>query len=205
VALARKLFTALLPILAYVLLRAIHLTLREVRVGEAPVGPCILAFWHGEQQLLLGVRPALPLVAMTSASEDGRLQAKILKYFGIESVVGSSSRRGASALLALTRSLRAGKSGLMAVDGPRGPRHEAKAGVVQLARSTGLPIVAVRATTRSCWTLSSTWDAFQIPKPFARIEVRYLEPLWVGQGTTRKQIEKQRSTLNLRLGVDRET
>lgn len=199
--LARKLFTPLLPILAYGVLRLLQLTLRKSRpTGELPGGPCILAFWHGEQQLLLAGRPKRPMVAMTSASADGQLQAKILKWFGIGSVVGSSSRRAASALLGLARTLEDGKSALMAVDGPRGPRHEAKPGVLQLARATGCPIVPVRATATRSWTLRSTWDGFQLPKPFARVELTYLEPLWVPPETPRKALPELLTTLNVRLG-----
>jgi len=43
---------------------------------------------------------------------------------------------------------------------------------VGIARLSKLPVVMVVAEVSRAWRLSS-WDHFLIPKPFARIELRY--------------------------------
>jgi len=181
----RKFFTPLIALLAYFVIRLLQVTLR-VRVQGAlpdPDGdaPCIYAFWHGEQQLILAAlqhRPR-PLAVMTSRSADGELQTRILRRFGLETVRGSSSRGGAAALRALIRRVRAGLGAAIAVDGPRGPRHVAKGGVVQLARLTGAPIVLLRGRVSRAWRLKSAWDRYVIPKPFAQVDVTVVGELSV--------------------------
>jgi lysophospholipid acyltransferase (LPLAT)-like uncharacterized protein len=140
---------------------------------------------------------------MTSASSDGRLQARILRRFGIESVTGSSSRQAASGLLGLVRALRSGVHVAVALDGPRGPSYQAKGGAVQLARSCGRPIVAVRAEVSSAWVIRGTWDAFVVPLPFARVTITYLDPLEVPRSAPRSELENLRRVLDARLGRGR--
>lgn len=65
---------------------------------------------------------------------------------------------------------RRGEDIVIAPDGPRGPRRRAKEGVVQLARATGLPVVAVGLAAEPVRRLGS-WDRLQLPRPFARAVV----------------------------------
>src|SRR5207253_2850592 len=61
-------------------------------------------------------------------------------------------------------------------DGPRGPRHEAKDGALQLARATGLPLVVVGAAAWPARRLGS-WDRMVVPRPFARAALVLSAPL----------------------------
>ena len=63
-------------------------------------------------------------------------------------------------------------------DGPRGPRCEVQMGIIMLAQMTGMPIVPVSSKIHSKKIFGS-WDAFQLPLPFARCEVRMGEILRV--------------------------
>ena len=101
----------------------------------------IIAFWHGRQLMMpLAYRGAEAHI-LISQHRDGELIHRIVAQFGFRAVRGSTTRGGAAALRQL---IRLGKSGVDLVvtpDGPRGPRHVAQLGVVQLAQATGLPIV----------------------------------------------------------------
>ena len=66
-------------------------------------------------------------------------------------------------------------------DGPLGPRHEAKEGVVQLARATGAPLIVIGAAARPRLRLGS-WDRLQLPWPCARVALVMSEPLAVPRG-----------------------
>ncbi|MEO8341780.1 MAG: DUF374 domain-containing protein, partial [Nitrospirota bacterium] len=78
---------------------------------------------------------------LISRHQDGEIIARIISRFGHRAVRGSSTRGGALALRELIRLGRSGADLVVTPDGPKGPRHVAKLGVVQLAKATGLPIV----------------------------------------------------------------
>ncbi len=159
------------------LLRAWIATLRYRRSGPAIEGPGVVAFWHGDQLPLFGQRPRGALVAPVSLSRDGRLQARILARLGIAEAPGSSSRGGSRAARGLLRAVRRGAVALMAVDGPRGPRHEVKPGVVFLARLSGAPVWPVGVAVARGRRLKRAWDRYLLPLPFTRAWVVVGEPL----------------------------
>ena len=53
-------------------------------------------------------------------------------------------------------------------------------GVAWMARATGFAVVPVGMGASRAWTLSS-WDAFAIPKPFARVVFIYGAPQWAAR------------------------
>ncbi len=142
------------------------------------------------------VRPQHPhdhLAALISASKDGALLTAILQAFGVQVVRGSSSRRGAQALLELTSWAERGYDLAVTPDGPRGPCYVVQEGVMALAQVTGLPIIPY-----SCqlgWKLRvKSWDRFQIPLPFSRCEMTFGEPIRVPRGASdaeRAQLREQ--------------
>lgn len=141
----------------------------------------LFAIWHGRQLCLVPAIPLArrraPIVVMVSASRDGQIQAPVLHQLGLQTVVGSSSRRGGSGLLAMARAVDEGASGLLAVDGPAGPVHCAKSGLVALSRLTGVPMVPVGARIDRFWTVPGTWDGFRIPTPTAHVQIVFGRPV----------------------------
>lgn len=173
----------LLAWLASWCVRAWIATLRYRRLGPAIEGPGLVAFWHGDQLPLFGQRPPGRLVAPISLSRDGRLQARVLARLGIADAPGSSSRGGSRAARVLLRAVRRGAVALMAVDGPRGPRHEVKPGVVFLARASGAPVWPVGVAVGRGLRLKRAWDRYLLPLPFTRAWVVVGEPLRFGPDT----------------------
>ena len=53
-------------------------------------------------------------------------------------------------------------------------------GLAWISRATGFPIVPVGMAADRAWRLSS-WDAFTIPKPFARVTLIFGAPIQVGR------------------------
>ena len=165
-------------------IRLLYASLRVESVGEQQVKAIwadkhavIISFWH--DQLLLMVKgycggPGAKI--MISASKDGELIARVMRYFGQGAVRGSSSR-GARA--ALKQMIELGKAPYVLVftpDGPRGPRHEVKPGVGQLARLSGRPVVPMAFVCSSGHRFAS-WDRFLLPFPFARAVYAFGSPL----------------------------
>jgi len=166
-----------------------------------PDEPVIFALWHDRLGLCMKVyesfvRPDHPqehLAALISASRDGAFLAAILDSFGVQAVRGSSSRRGAQALLELASWAGRGYDLAVTPDGPRGPRHIVQDGVIALAQVTGLPIIPY--SCRLGWKIRvKSWDRFQIPLPFSRCEMTFGELIRVPRGATileRDQLREQ--------------
>lgn len=139
---------SLLPPVAAALIRGIARSMRCETRGHQAVDALyregrhiILAFWHAQQLMIpVGYRGTGSYV-LISQHGDGEIIARIIARFGHEAVRGSSTRGGAAALRALIKLGRSGHDVVVTPDGPKGPRHVAKPGVVQLAKATGLPIV----------------------------------------------------------------
>lgn len=150
---------------------------------------CAQAYWiYSRQQRTAGV------AALVSASKDGGFLAGILDCFGIQPVRGSTSRRGAQALLELTTWAERDYDLAITPDGPRGPAHIVQDGVMSLAQVTGLEIVPF--SYHAHWKISvKSWDRFQIPLPFSRCEMNFGEPLSV----PREASDEERAALRLRL------
>jgi lysophospholipid acyltransferase (LPLAT)-like uncharacterized protein len=170
--------------------------------------PLIFALWHNRLALSTTIwrdwvvphAPANGLAALVSASHDGGMLARALRCFGINAVRGSSSRRGPQALIELTTALDQGRHACITPDGPRGPRYRVAEGVIALAQLSGRPIVPISAHVRGKIVLRS-WDAFQIPLPFARCEIHFGQPLLVPRETTAEQREALRAELERMLAA----
>ncbi|MEK9172748.1 MAG: lysophospholipid acyltransferase family protein [Nitrospirota bacterium] len=138
----------LIPPIGYAAIRALGRTLRIRTLHADRVNafwqagrPVILAFWHGRQLMLPLGYGGSRLYILVSEHRDGELIHRIVRRFGFDTVRGSTTRGGARALRQMVRLGRSGAGLAVTPDGPKGPRCVAQAGVVQLAKLTGLPIL----------------------------------------------------------------
>jgi lysophospholipid acyltransferase (LPLAT)-like uncharacterized protein len=94
----------------------------------------------------------------------------------------------------MVRLMRAGCPAGFMIDGPRGPRYEAKMGSVLLAKKTGFPILPFTITTKTFWEARS-WDRTQIPKPFTRAQVIIAPPIKVASDADDSELAAKRNEL----------
>ena len=172
-----------------VLLKALARTLRFELKDEAGCydsdrqRPVIVCIWHNRilgavlSDYRANLRKRIPLSVLTSASKDGGWLAAIAHRFRMGAVRGSSSRRGAAALLEISRHLGGGGDIAITPDGPRGPNYSIAPGILYLARHAGVGIVPMEVQISSYWKIGKRWDALWIPKPFARVTVTFHKPL----------------------------
>ena len=194
-------------VVVFIALRALLFTVR-CRLKEpsgflAPNAPApvIFCIWHNRLATCVKALDAYRrpnnsgagMAALISASKDGAFLARILEWFRVQPVRGSSSRRGAQALLELTTWAERGYDLTLTPDGPRGPCYQIQDGITSLAQLTGLPIVP--AALNLNWKITvKSWDRFQIPLPFARCEVRVGKPIRVPKEASdaeRKELRRQ--------------
>ena len=109
-------------------------------------------------------------LVMVSLSRDGELLAGALPALGLGAVRGSSSRRGREALGECAAKLSEGHSVALAVDGPRGPAYQPKAGAAVLSARSGRPILLLAASARPALRLGS-WDRMAVPWPLSRVRL----------------------------------
>ena len=190
------------------LIRIVSTTLRyrwednSAYFKNAPAGAAILCVWHNRLALSMPayfnyVRKysrSSGMAALVSASKDGGFLAAILECFRVQPVRGSTSRRGAQALLELTTWAERGFDLAITPDGPRGPRYHVQDGVMSLAQVTGLPIIPFSWYIH--WKLRvKSWDGFQIPLPFSICEMRIGRLVHVPRESTDEQREVLRNEL----------
>ena len=132
---------------------------------------------------------------MTSLSRDGRLQDKTLTRLGLRTVAGSSSRGGRRALVEMVRRMQAGGNAAFAVDGPRGPLHIVKPGVIYLASRTGSVIIPLTARAKYRYVFNKAWDKYEFPLPFSPAIVILGKPIEIPTGASEAVIEQKRQEL----------
>lgn len=158
----------------------------------------VYALWHDELFPLIwyAMRNGLKVVAMVSQSRDGELLAQIMESLGMPTIRGSSSRGGVKALVSAIRHIeRQGTDIVITVDGPRGPRHTIKDGVIHLASRTGAHIVPVRVFMDKTFVFHKAWDKFQLPWLFSKCRVSFGEPYAVSSSLDESGIAQERSLL----------
>ncbi len=176
----------------------------------ADIEPGIIALWHGQHLLTPAYYPkGRPLVAMVSRSADAELNALMIEKFGIEAVRGSGGREnarhldkgGAKALIALKKSLVAGKNVAMIADIPHGTPRDAGLGIVLLARLSGRPILPAAITTSRRKVLEKSWDKTTINLPFGRSAVVVGTPVFVPANADDAEMERKRQEVTASLNA----
>ena len=167
-------------------------------IGGPATPRLIWAFWHNSlfviPHLLNHYLSHRPGSALTSASRDGEILAAFLERFDVRPIRGSSSRQGAAALLEMKRLIEQGFDVAITPDGPRGPLYHLNPGVITLAQKTGALIMPIRVHYSRCWRLK-TWDAFEIPKPFATVNIVLLPLYRVAPASSAEEFELERARL----------
>jgi hypothetical protein len=143
----------------------------------------VLAFWHGTMILPWYLHGSQKFAALTSKSKDGDLLAKILRKWNYEVIRGSSSTGGEVALGIMVDYAKNKYSVAITPDGPRGPRHEFKAGAVITAKKSGIPLILAGVGFKRKKILNN-WDKFEIPNFFTKAKIVYSEPVYINKNLT---------------------
>lgn len=169
---------------------------REIYTGLRDKGKHpLLAFWHGRQFFGYFPHRGERLVIPASLSSDGDIVEMVLGNMGHIIVRGSSSKGAARLLVQMVKGIQAGHGLALSVDGPRGPYRTVKMGIIKVAQKTGNPVVPMVCSSSRMWISRKSWDNFMLPKPFSRVLIRYMEPLYIPQDADRDELETYRQKL----------
>ena len=156
-------------------------------------GPSVLLLWHDKLFIapLIGQRLfGRPVSALISTSKDGAWLVAFFRLMGITAVRGSSNRRGAAALIALTRAMRDGAHAGITPDGPKGPALVFKPGAVSLSRLSRRPFLLLGIRYATCRRLGS-WDRFALPLPFSRVDLTLVHEPMPTEGETDEAVAER--------------
>ncbi len=156
----------------------------------------VLTFWHGRQ---LAVAMAVPRVEarpciLVSRHRDGEIATRLLRYWGVATVRGSTSSGAVAGLRGVIKAFRDGYDIAFAPDGPRGPSGDVKLGVLHVAKTSGAELVPVGAAGDRVWRLRS-WDRMIIPKPFSRLLLLAGAPISTAPDVDAERIDELRQSL----------
>jgi len=173
-------------------------TIRKLRREGQPF---IVSLWHGRILMMpyTWIRGE-QIHLLISQHRDGQLIAKVISYFGIGSIMGSTSKGGASALRGMLKALKEGECVGITPDGPRGPRMRASDGIISLARMAEVPIFPATYSVARGRVLGS-WDRFLVAAPFSQGVFIWGEPLYVDRDADANDIEAARAELEKRMNA----
>jgi len=193
--LRQKILLFVAGLLGHALINLLGFTWRLRVAGQVDLYPKrektekrIYCFWHNRFLGLAYTQRKKNVGIMISSHFDGEIIARIVSRMGYQPLRGSSTKGGAVGLLSMLKNDEVWYLAITA-DGPRGPKGVVKPGVIYLASKSGLPIVPVSCNSTNKWVLSS-WDQFEIPKPFAKVAVTLGKPISIGEISGHTQIKE---------------
>jgi len=195
--------------LGSILVKLLCATLRYQVVDEAGFlgapfpRPVVFLVWHNRILAMPVVfRRYYPkrkgLLVLTSASRDGAYLSEFVRCFGMGAIRGSSSRRGAAALLDLVRSVEAGFDLCITPDGPRGPRYYLGPGALLLSEKCQVPLMPLLVEYSAFWRFKS-WDGFAVPRPFSKVTVTALPLIDIAHSENEAAFEEKRKLVQTRM------
>ena len=203
----RSVFINLAPRIIYFFIWIIFLTCKKsFSKTNLTNEPCVVLFWHGRLALMSfayvhwwtnGQNPQRRAKVMISDHKDGEIIARVISFFGIGAIRGSSSKGAVKALAQSFRELKGGTDVIITPDGPRGPYHSVADGAVVIAQKQNAPIQILNYEASKFWQLKS-WDKMIIPKPFSKISYTLSPPFSVtdmaleaARGLIKKEMENE--------------
>jgi lysophospholipid acyltransferase (LPLAT)-like uncharacterized protein len=191
--------TQIIAQILYYFFRLLNMTYRYEFIGLEnkekarafhPKKTFVYAVWHqnliGSMFAHIGER----FTMVVSQSKDGELVAVTCEKFGHIPARGSSTRGGKKALVEIVRNMKMGFPGALTVDGPKGPPHVVKPGIIEIARLCQCAVLPLSTYATRSWVFKKSWDQFRVPKPFSKIIVVIGEPVFIDDAISREHFDE---------------
>jgi lysophospholipid acyltransferase (LPLAT)-like uncharacterized protein len=183
----RKIFPSLFAYSAKFVVRMLLKTCKvrihglQAFVKTAEQHPCILMLWHNKLVLVSEILNAhtskFIFTAFISKSRDGDPLARLAESYKRGRAMRVPHNARHHALSQLVNAVKnKGEIAIITPDGPRGPKHIVKPGIILAARETEAHLFPFSWQAKRFWQLK-TWDEMKIPKPFTTIDVSFGKPV----------------------------
>jgi lysophospholipid acyltransferase (LPLAT)-like uncharacterized protein len=130
----------------------------------------LVVFWHGKYLPFFTILRDRGACIFSSRSLRGEVIAGICRHFGHHCLT-IPGYTGDEALHLMREDLTGRKMAAMVPDGPLGPYHQVKHGVIRLAADLGMTLLPASAAARPRLVLTRRWDRMEIPLPFSRVRL----------------------------------
>ena len=178
-------FRTMLVMLAANYIRLVYYTSRKRIDVDESARPymsgeknAVFSFWHGRMLMTVMIKPkGRQMNVLISSHRDGEMIARVMQWFGLGTVRGSTSRGGVMAGKGAMKALQDGENLCITPDGPRGPALKVQKGVVSIAEMAKLPVVPV-AYSSSRHRRIRSWDRFMVALPFGRLYYKIGAAMW---------------------------
>ena len=184
-----------------VMIRTLYFTWRKSVCGQDYVQEvttenenAFIVFWHGTYASLFAMMPEYDGFIITSRSFRGEVIGTIGQAFGFDSI--QVPDRTNNKIPQLFQSALKMKHCMgIALDGPSGPYHRIKPGLVHIASE--LEINIIPASVSAAWkiTIRNRWDKFELPLPFSRVSIVLGKPIRIPSSLGHSELKKWTRTL----------
>jgi lysophospholipid acyltransferase (LPLAT)-like uncharacterized protein len=145
----------------------------------------ILCFWHGKYVPIFAMcgwqwvqQRGETAVAFTSLSPRGIVIGEICRQFGLDCVQLPDNGRKHSFRL-MQNAMQQHSTGVIAVDGPLGPKGVVKQGAIRIASELGYLLVPASVWSSRKWVMNKRWDTMEFPMPFCHSALAMGKPITV--------------------------
>ncbi|MFH1428767.1 MAG: DUF374 domain-containing protein [Candidatus Margulisiibacteriota bacterium] len=138
----------------------------------------VFALWHQDTFVPFFQYRYEEIVMFVMESMRGQILGWCARRLGYKTIVlpnDPMAYANAKGVARFVRLIKQGHDGMIAVDGPLGPRHIVKPGIFFISRAADCPIVPCRVVMDKYFTLKTRWDQYIIPWPFCRVRIIFDE------------------------------
>lgn len=173
----------------------VRITYKDFDYEEYKDKQCIFVVWHGRVLIMPSINSfSLPASGLVSDHSDGRLIGEVIKHSGVNLIYGSSNRNQLSSIKEILKCIKEGHNFMITPDGPRGPAREVHGAIINIASTSGLPIIPASCSAKSAKFFNS-WDNFMLPYPFNDISIIFGKPIYIPKKIDQNQKEEYRKTV----------
>ena len=154
-------------------------SLSMVIESPLPDTPCVWAGWHENNLITIALHKFASrrgALAFVPPGWKGSAVRGWLKAAHVEPVFLPADPRGAVALRRMRAALASGRDVIIALDGPEGPRRQARPGALWLAGVARVPVMPVGCAATPSFRVPR-WDRHLVPLPGARVITVFGPPL----------------------------
>jgi hypothetical protein len=192
---ARQWGSSLLAAFASSILGLLHRSWKVETVGlehlENPMRSqerILVVFWHGKYIPFFTILRDRGACIFSSRSLRGEVIAGICRRFGHHCLT-IPGHAGERALHLMREALAGRKMAALVPDGPMGPYHQVKHGVIRLAADLGMVLLPASAADRPKFVLTRRWDRMELPLPFSRVRLTIGRPIVIPRDLGGRSIE----------------
>ena len=156
----------------------------------------IIVLWHGKYIPLFALAEGRNALVFTSQSFRGDIITKICKCFGYRAVLVPSDQRNKK-FQVVSNALKSANLGAIVVDGPLGPRHQVKSGVIKLASNLGFLIVPVSMSCNPKRVMAKRWDKRELPHWGAKVSLTVGDPVRIPAELNAQEVDAWSARLRI--------